>query len=135
MMHLYICAYTKNTLLLICWLCKVKQEQWIPSDVMLSFSPRTRNLLGNLSDTPQSRQLVTSLMQVAHGVHGHYATAACALFCMLTIYNLSKLLRCVHVPACFCLPAAFPVWLCLPYLARCWTGTDEQGVRQGPWGP
>ena len=49
---------------------KVKQESWVPAEVLLSFSPRTRSMIGQLENTPQSRQLVTKLMQSTHGQHG-----------------------------------------------------------------
>ena len=52
------------------WCAQVKQEQWIPTETLMTFTPRTRGLVQQLDNTPQSRVLLQQLLRESHGVHG-----------------------------------------------------------------
>ena len=69
------------------WTAQVKQElmeePWISAEILRTFSPRTRQMLSRLPDTPQSRQIVQQMLDV-HGQYRHLL--ACAISVYLYIY-------------------------------------------------
>ena len=70
------------------WTAQVKQElmeePWISAEILRTFSPRTRQMLSRLPDTPQSRQIVQQMLDV-HGQYRHLL--ACAISVYLYIYT------------------------------------------------